>query len=94
MLLYIHLCVSLSLSLSFLQSFSLRREFSHSSAHANNKEGRNVYFTLSFAGVALVAAIFVGIAVAKWRTARSPHAQGFIEVDQVSTIYSRHSYEL
>lgn len=67
------------------QSFSLRREFSHSSAHANNKEGRNVYFTLSFAGVALVAAIFVGIAVAKWRTARSPHAQGFIEVDQVST---------
>lgn len=31
-----------------------------------------------------MAAIFVGIAVAKWRTARSPHAQGFIEVDQVS----------
>lgn len=66
-----------------LQSFSLRREFSHSPAHAN-KEGRNVYFTLSFAGIALMAAIFVGIAVAKWRTARSPHAQGFIEVDQVS----------
>ncbi|XP_046803531.1 amyloid-beta-like protein isoform X1 [Lucilia cuprina] len=64
-------------------SFSLRREFSHSPAHAN-KEGRNVYFTLSFAGIALMAAIFVGIAVAKWRTARSPHAQGFIEVDQVS----------
>ncbi|TMW49937.1 hypothetical protein DOY81_004976 [Sarcophaga bullata] len=68
-------------------SFSLRREFSHSSAHANNKEGRNVYFTLSFAGVALVAAIFVGIAVAKWRTARSPHAQGFIEVDQNATAH-------
>lgn len=63
-----------------LQSFSLRREFAHTHA---NKEGRNVYFTLSFAGVALLAAIFVGVAVAKWRTARSPHAQGFIEVDQV-----------
>ncbi|XP_059222951.1 amyloid-beta-like protein isoform X6 [Stomoxys calcitrans] len=63
-------------------SFSLRREFSHSSSAHANKEGRNVYFTLSFAGIALMAAIFVGIAVAKWRTARSPHAQGFIEVDQ------------
>lgn len=63
-----------------LQSFSVRREFH---THAN-KEGRNVYFTLSFAGIALMAAIFVGIAVAKWRTSRSPHAQGFIEVDQVS----------
>ncbi|XP_053949462.1 amyloid-beta-like protein [Anastrepha ludens] len=60
-------------------SFSLRREFAHTHA---NKEGRNVYFTLSFAGVALLAAIFVGVAVAKWRTSRSPHAQGFIEVDQ------------
>ncbi|KNC23478.1 Beta-amyloid-like protein [Lucilia cuprina] len=67
-------------------SFSLRREFSHSPAHAN-KEGRNVYFTLSFAGIALMAAIFVGIAVAKWRTARSPHAQGFIEVDQNATAH-------
>lgn len=67
-----------------LQSFSLRREYAHSPAAHANKEGRNVYFTLSFAGIALMAAIFVGIAVAKWRTARSPHAQGFIEVDQVS----------
>ncbi|XP_065364868.1 amyloid-beta-like protein isoform X3 [Calliphora vicina] len=67
-------------------SFSLRREFSHTPAHAN-KEGRNVYFTLSFAGIALMAAIFVGIAVAKWRTARSPHAQGFIEVDQNATAH-------
>uniref|UniRef100_A0A1I8NHR2 Amyloid-beta-like protein n=1 Tax=Musca domestica TaxID=7370 RepID=A0A1I8NHR2_MUSDO len=63
-------------------SFSVRREYSHSSSAHANKEGRNVYFTLSFAGIALMAAIFVGIAVAKWRTARSPHAQGFIEVDQ------------
>ncbi|XP_043661432.1 amyloid-beta-like protein isoform X2 [Drosophila teissieri] len=62
-------------------SFSLRREFAQH-AHAA-KEGRNVYFTLSFAGIALMAAVFVGVAVAKWRTSRSPHAQGFIEVDQV-----------
>ncbi|KAM7348753.1 amyloid-beta-like protein isoform 3-T3 [Cochliomyia hominivorax] len=68
-------------------SFSLRREFSHSPAAHANKEGRNVYFTLSFAGIALMAAIFVGIAVAKWRTARSPHAQGFIEVDQNATAH-------
>ncbi|XP_018804255.1 PREDICTED: beta-amyloid-like protein isoform X2 [Bactrocera latifrons] len=65
-------------------SFSLRREFAHTHA---NKEGRNVYFTLSFAGVALLAAIFVGVAVAKWRTSRSPHAQGFIEVDQNATTH-------
>lgn len=30
-----------------------------------------------------MTAIIVGIAVAKWRTARSPHGQGFIEVEQV-----------
>jgi len=72
----------LSLSPLSLQSFSLRREFAQH-AHAA-KEGRNVYFTLSFAGIALMAAVFVGVAVAKWRTSRSPHAQGFIEVDQVS----------
>lgn len=74
-----HLPKAYPLSFS-LQSFSLRREFAH--AHAA-KEGRNVYFTLSFAGIALMAAVFVGVAVAKWRTSRSPHAQGFIEVDQV-----------
>ncbi|KAH8273519.1 hypothetical protein KR018_009552, partial [Drosophila ironensis] len=66
--------------------FSLRREFSHN-AHTSPKEGRNVYFTLSFAGVALMAAVFVGVAVAKWRTSRSPHAQGFIEVDQNVTTH-------
>ena len=30
-----------------------------------------------------MAAVFVGIAVAKWRSSRHPHAQGFVEVDQV-----------
>ena len=43
-----------------------------------------MYFTLMFAGVALMGAVFVGVAVAKWKASRSPHAQGFVEVDQVS----------
>jgi amyloid beta A4 protein len=61
------------------QSFSVRRQIYGPSG----REGRNVYFTLAFAGVALMAAVFVGVAVAKYRASRSPHAQGFVEVDQV-----------
>lgn len=61
------------------QGFAVRREM-----FQGGREGRNVYFTLTFAGIALMAAVFVGVAVAKWRSARSsPHAQGFVEVDQV-----------
>lgn len=30
-----------------------------------------------------MAAVFVGIAVAKYKASRHPHAQGFVEVDQV-----------
>lgn len=58
----------------------MRREVFQGPGH----EGRNVYFTLAFAGIALMAAVFVGVAVAKWRASRSPQAQGFIEVDQVN----------
>lgn len=61
------------------QSFSVRREI----YGPGGREGRNVYFTVAFAGVALMAAVFVGVAVAKYRASRSPHAQGFVEVDQV-----------
>lgn len=58
----------------------------------NGRGGRNVYFTLTFAGIALMAAVFVGVAVAKWRSARSsPHAQGFVEVDQVRSGFSKYS---
>lgn len=60
------------------QSFAVRREV------YGSREGRNVYFTLTFAGIAVMAAVFVGVAVAKWRAYRSPHAQGFVEVDQVN----------
>ncbi|CAO1440032.1 unnamed protein product, partial [Diamesa tonsa] len=63
-------------------SFSVRREIYGPSGH----EGRNVYFTLAFAGIALMAAVFVGVAVAKYRASRSPHAQGFVEVDQTVAV--------
>lgn len=54
------------------------------------KDGRSVYFTLAFAGMALMAAIVVGVAVVKRRSARSPQSQGFVEVDQAATPEERH----
>lgn len=60
--------------------YSVRREFYGPAGH----DGRNVYFTLAFAGIALMAAVFVGVAITKYRASRHPHAQGFVEVDQVS----------
>lgn len=76
---YIRMINGLITQCFFLQSFSVRRQIYGPSG----REGRNVYFTLAFAGVALMAAVFVGVAVAKYRASRSPHAQGFVEVDQV-----------
>lgn len=61
------------------QGYAIRREIYGPSGH----DGRSVYFTLAFAGIALMAAVFVGVAVAKYRASRHPHAQGFVEVDQV-----------
>ncbi|XP_011349454.1 amyloid-beta-like protein isoform X2 [Ooceraea biroi] len=63
--------------------YSVRREVYH-------RESRSVYFTLAFAGIALMAAAVVGVAVFKRRSARSPHSQGFIEVDQAATPEERH----
>ncbi|XP_076662702.1 amyloid-beta-like protein isoform X3 [Andrena cerasifolii] len=63
--------------------YSVRREIYH-------RESRSVYFTLAFAGIALMAAAIVGVAVFKRRSARSPHSQGFIEVDQAATPEERH----
>ncbi|XP_018326390.2 amyloid-beta-like protein [Agrilus planipennis] len=65
-------------------SYSMHREV------YNQKDGKGVYFTLAFAGMALMAAIVVGVAVARRRSARSPQGQGFIEVDQAATPEERH----
>ncbi|XP_059480072.1 amyloid-beta-like protein isoform X2 [Neocloeon triangulifer] len=64
-------------------TFSVRREVYH-------RERRSVYFTLIFAGVAIMAAGLVGVAVLRRRNARSPQNQGFIEVDQAATPEERH----
>ncbi|KAJ8933905.1 hypothetical protein NQ314_013705 [Rhamnusium bicolor] len=65
-------------------TYSVRREV------YGRKDGKSVYFTLAFAGMALMAAIIVGVAVARRRSARSPQSQGFVEVDQAATPEERH----
>ncbi|XP_050423095.1 amyloid-beta-like protein isoform X2 [Adelges cooleyi] len=64
-------------------SFSIRREGFH-------QESRSVYLTLAFAGLSLMAAVFVGVAVIRRRNARLPQNQGFIEVDQGTSQEERH----
>ncbi|KAL0280612.1 UNVERIFIED_CONTAM: hypothetical protein PYX00_001847 [Menopon gallinae] len=65
-------------------SYSVRREVYH-------RENRSVYFTLSFAGIALMAALVVGVAVLRRRHARHPRNQGFVEVDDaMPTPQQRH----
>lgn len=66
------------------QSYSVHREV------YGRKDGKSVYFTLAFAGMALMAAVIVGIAVARRRNSRSPQSQGFVEVDQAATPEERH----
>jgi amyloid beta A4 protein len=50
------------------QTYSVRREVYH-------RESKSIYFTLAFAGIALMAAGIVGIAVLRRRNARSPQNQ-------------------
>merc|ERR1719507_1727038 len=91
---------------------SQSHEFSHDHAgySVRNIENDNVgssgpiYMTLSFAGVALMAAMVVGIVVMKKRSGRHPHHQlvsvqttrsglnkeGFVEVDQTASPEERH----
>ncbi|KAJ8680442.1 hypothetical protein QAD02_016229 [Eretmocerus hayati] len=64
-------------------TYSVRRE-------VYPRESRSIYFTVAFAGIAFMAATIVGVAVFKRRSARSPHSQGFIEVDQAATPEERH----
>jgi amyloid beta A4 protein len=50
----------------------------------------SIYVTLAFAGVALLTAVVVGIVFLRRRSARWPHGQGFVEVDQAATPEERH----
>ena len=52
----------------YLQKYSVTRDPSGS-------DSRGVYFTLAFAGVALMAAMVVGIVVLRRRNSRHPHNQ-------------------
>lgn len=62
-------------------TYSVRREVYSSSGHGSGHPGKSVYLTLAFAGLALMAAVVVGVAVAKQRAARRSR-QGFVAVDQ------------
>jgi len=69
------------------------------------RESSSVYVTLGFAGIAMVAAMLVGVVVLKRRNGRHPHHQlvsvqttrtgllskeGFVEVDQTASPEERH----
>merc|ERR1712045_17897 len=56
----------------------------------NHKESSSIYVTLGFAGLALVAAMLVGVIVLKRRQGKHPHLQGFVEVDQTASPEERH----
>lgn len=66
-------------------SYSIHRDI-----YGPRKHGRNLYFTLAFAGVALMATLAIVLTVMKRRNSRSPKSQGFIEVDQAATPEERH----
>lgn len=71
-------------SLTLQQSgYSVHRDTGSSSG---GSESRGVYFTLAFAGVALMAAMVAGIVVLRRRAVRHPSQQGFMEVDQNATV--------
>ncbi|XP_017303092.1 amyloid-beta-like protein [Diaphorina citri] len=53
-------------------------------------DSKGVYVTVVFAGLAVMAAVFIAMTVLKRRSARSPQNLGFIEVDQAATPEERH----
>jgi amyloid beta A4 protein len=67
-------------------SYSIRRE----PYHHRLKWNGSVYITLAFAGIALLTATIVGIVLLRKHTQRSPHSQGFVEVDQAVSPEERH----
>lgn len=50
----------------------------------------SVYVTLSFAGIALLTAVIVGVVFLRRRSSNWPANQGFVEVDQAATPEERH----
>lgn len=64
-----------------------RHDVTHGPMTSDNK---GVYVTVVFAGVAVMAAVFIAMTVLKRRSARSPQNLGFIEVDQAATPEERH----
>jgi hypothetical protein len=67
-------------------TYSIRRE----PYHQRLKWNGSVYITLAFAGIALLTATIVGIVLLRKHTQRSPHSQGFVEVDQAVSPEERH----
>lgn len=71
--------------LLLFQTFSVRKE-----SMERLRWNGSVYITLAFAGVALLTAMIVGIVLLRRHSHRSPHGQGFVEVDQAATPEERH----
>lgn len=65
-------------------TYSVKREYIPK--HKNS----SVYVTLSFAGIALLTAVIVGVVFLRRRSSRWPANQGFVEVDQAATPEERH----
>eukprot|EP00096_Caligus_rogercresseyi_P011048 TRINITY_DN422_c0_g2_i1.p1 TRINITY_DN422_c0_g2~~TRINITY_DN422_c0_g2_i1.p1 ORF type:complete len:380 (+),score=112.00 TRINITY_DN422_c0_g2_i1:1362-2501(+) len=68
----------------------ISHQASYSVRRVEMKENSSVYMTLAFAGIALVAAMVMGVVIIKKRSGRSPHHQGFVEVDQAASPEERH----
>merc|ERR1719336_1765145 len=76
-------------------SHAMNHEISHSQAtysvrRVEMKENKNMYVTVSFAGVALMVALLIGVVVIRRRNTRYPHHQGFIEVDTAASPEEKH----
>ncbi|RWS28397.1 beta-amyloid-like protein, partial [Leptotrombidium deliense] len=68
-------------------TYSVRREPYHRRMINWNS---SLYITLAFAGIALLTATIVGVVLLRRHTQRSPHSQGFVEVDQSASPEERH----
>lgn len=78
-------------NLSTLQTYSIRpsRYSTHSSGSKLHWNG-SVYLTLGFAGLALLTATVVGVVLLRKHTQATPHARGFVQVDQSISPEERH----